>query len=222
MQPQFIPTFSDAGSLVDSPLPPEPQPQNSASEPETEDEQEPVEPEVVESEAVDTEPVDDIEGLGIVDVPPISDEDLIADLGVEPVFSTSEAAEFFDKTSQWLYWGMRPDRKTGEIPFTYEDGTPIRPDRGDDEVRGRRQFTLPLVKDILMASYRRGNVEPEELKQILRRIYIARQGGEWRRDEGWHLVNVGRNRRRWVHPDRCEVRDGRWVMRKTTDIVHAD
>lgn len=208
MQPQSMPTFSDAGSLVDFPV--------SVTD-------EPPAPEAESDTEADTS--DDLLDEGPdVEVPPISDEDLMADAGVEQVFSTTEAAEFFGKTNQWLYWGMRPDRKTGEIVFSYEDGTPIRPDRADDEIKGRRRFTLPIIKEILMASYRRGNVDPEELKRVLRRIYIARQGGEWRKAEGWHLVDIGRNRVRWVHPDRCEFLDGRWVLRKTAqgDSAHDD
>ena len=189
MQPQFIPTFSDAGSLS-TPLPPEPQPQNSASEPETEDEQEPVEPEVVESEAVDTEPVDDIEGLGIVDVPPISDEDLIADLGLNRCSPPVRPLSFRQDQSVALL-GMRPTARPGKSLSPTRTGRRSARTAATTRSGGRRQFTLPLVKDILMASHRRGNVEPEELKQIPRRIYIARQGGKWRRDEGWHLVNVG-------------------------------
>ena len=102
----------------------------------------------------------------------ISDEELLADADLELIYSTTETAEFFDRSNQWLYWGMR------EGIFVYPDGTPITPERVGDDENGRRRFTLPIIRAILKASYRRGNVEPEELKHILRRIRIAELGGE--------------------------------------------
>lgn len=135
----------------------------------------------------DTSAIDDFESM--------SDEELLAEAGVEPIFSTSEAAEFFDRSNQWLYWGLR------EKVFTYDDGTPIVPDRIGDAVHGRRRFTIPILKEIMKSSYRRGNVDYDQLKIIMRRIKLAERGAEWREMEGWHYVNLGRNKFRWLHPD---------------------
>jgi hypothetical protein len=136
----------------------------------------------------------------------ISDEQLLADAGIVPFYSTTEAAEFFDRTNQWLYWGLGRDSDKGKGPiFIYTDGTPIEPDRIGDNP-GRRRFTLPIIKEILLSSYRRGNIEPEELKKILRRIRINELGGEWREREGWHKIKG-----KWVHPSRCALVDGKWV-----------
>src|SRR5947209_5880669 len=132
------------------------------------------------------------------DAASVSDEELMAEVGVEPIYSTTEAAEFFDRSNQWLYWGLR------EGVFTDDDGNPIDPDRIGDPETGRRRFTLSIVKDILLSSYRRGNIEPDELTRILRRIRIAKAGGEWREREGWHRVQITKNKSRWVHPDKCE------------------
>lgn len=125
----------------------------------------------------------------------MSDEELLAEAGVEPVFSTSEAAEFFDRSSQWLYWGLR------EKVFTTADGTPIDPDRIGHPVRGRRRFTTSILKEIMKSSYRRGNLDGEQLKVIMRRIKYAEQGVEWREREGWHHAHLGRNRYRWTPPE---------------------
>jgi hypothetical protein len=132
----------------------------------------------------------------------VSDEQLMADYGVEQIFSTTDAAEFFDRTNQWLYWGLR------EGVFTHDDGTPVDPDRIGDPEKGRRRFTLPIIKDILLSSYRRGNVEPDELKTILRRVRIAELGGEWREKEGWKQVELGKRKIRWVKPERVYFDDG--------------
>jgi len=138
----------------------------------------------------------------------ITDEQLLADAGVTLFYSTTEAAQFFDKTNQWLYWGMGRDAKGGAPVFVMPDGTPIQPERveGPDS---RRRFTLPIIKEILLSSYRRGNIEPEELKKILRRIRINELGGEWREREGWVKI-----RGKWVHPDQAEKVNGVWVRKK--------
>jgi hypothetical protein len=125
---------------------------------------------------------------------PFSDEELMAEAGVEPIFSTSEAAEFFDRSNQWLYWGLR------EGVFTYANGTPIDPDRIGHPVRGRRRFTIPILKEIMKSSYRRGNLDSEQVKTIMRRIMMASMGVEWREREGWRHAHLGRNRYRWHKP----------------------
>lgn len=114
-----------------------------------------------------------------VEIPEISDEDLLSGAGVEQIYSTNDVADFFDRSNQWLYWGLR------EGIFTHEDGTAIEPDRVGDPDVGRRRFTLPIIKEILLSSYRRGNISPDELKKILRRIRIAEKGGNWKTREGW-------------------------------------
>ena len=121
--------------------------------------------------------------------------------GVERVYSTSEAARFFDKSNQWLYWGMRNGI------FTYPPDTPLSVDdvvihrqtsaRGkvtaisqktltvvwdasslEYEVDpsevfklitperigkgGRRRFTLPVIRDIALSCYWRGNLSEDQ------------------------------------------------------------
>jgi hypothetical protein len=119
-----------------------------------------------------------------VNIPEISDEELLIGAGVEQVYSTNDVADFFDRSNQWLYWGLRSEN--GKPPvFTYEDGSPIVPERVGDPMIGRRRFTLPIIKAILMSGYRRGNINPEELKKVLKRIRIAEYGGNWKAREGW-------------------------------------
>ncbi|ACH62150.1 hypothetical protein MYRNA_181 [Mycobacterium phage Myrna] len=145
----------------------------------------------------------------------ISDEQLLADAGIVPFYSTTEAAQFFDKTNQWLYWGLRKEvnGEPVEPVFIYPDGTPIEPERVGDPREGRRRFTLPIIKAILLSNYRRGNVEPDELKKILRRIRINELGGEWREREGWKKV-----RGKWVHPSLLEEVNGKWVKKKGAEV----
>lgn len=88
--------------------------------------------------------------------------------GVEKVYSTSEAAKFFGKSNQWLYWGMRNNI------FTQPDGTRIDPERIGKG--GRRRFTLPVIRDIALSCYRRGNLKEPELKEIMVKIARAEQG----------------------------------------------
>jgi hypothetical protein len=139
----------------------------------------------------------------------LSDEELMADADVDPVFSTSEAAEFFDRSNQWLYWGLR------EGVFTRSDGTPIDPERIGDPDSGRRRFTIPIIREIAKSSYRRGNLNPDQLKTIMRRVRYAELGVEWREREGWRNVHLGRRRYRWVRPEEARYNNklGEWEQK---------
>lgn len=88
--------------------------------------------------------------------------------GVEKVYSTSKAAAFFGRSNQWMYWGLRNGI------FTYKDGTPILPERIG--AGGRRRFTLPIIREIALSCYRRGNISEEELQDIMAKILLAEFG----------------------------------------------
>lgn len=144
----------------------------------------------------------------------MTDEELMAEAGVEPIFSTTEAAEFFDRSNQWLYWGLR------EGVFTDDDGNPLDPERIGDPSKGRRRFTVSVLKDIMRSSYRRGNIDPDHLKTIMRRIRYAELGVEWREREGWHYAHLGRSRYRWVRPEDAEwdAKAKEWKLRPDVKI----
>lgn len=127
----------------------------------------------------------------------MTDEELLNEAGVEPVFSTSEAAEFFDRSNQWLYWGLR------EGIFVDADGEPIVPDWAGDVQRTRRRFTVPIIREIAKSSYRRGNFTLDHLKKVMLRARYAELGVEWREREGWKRVPQGRRGTRWVAPDKA-------------------
>ena len=103
------------------------------------------------------------------------DDQILA--GVDKVYNTEDAAAFFpgkcgrdgkSKTDQWMYWGLR-----NKI-FLYADGRPIEPIQiGKGK---RRRFTLPIIEEIALSCYRRGNLKEEELKEVFRRILIAKYG----------------------------------------------
>lgn len=145
----------------------------------------------------------------IAEIEAMTDEELLAEAGVEPIFSTSEAAEFFDRSNQWLYWGLR------EGVFVDGEGKPILPDWIGDSNRGRRRFTLPIIKEIAKSSYRRGNFTLEQLKTVMLRARYAELGVEWREREGWRHVGMGRKRYRWVHPDKARYNNktSQWEMK---------
>ncbi|ACU41397.1 hypothetical protein PBI_ARCHERS7_195 [Mycobacterium phage ArcherS7] len=153
-----------------------------------------------------------------------SDAELMAMAGVEPVVSTTEAAEYFDRTSQWIYWGLKPDEKTGEHIFTWPDGSPIVPERVGDPETGHRRFTMPILRAILQSCYRRGNIDPDELRTIMRRIRYTELGVEWRAREGWKYVYLGRNRHKWVRPEEAffDKRTKTWRLRKHTSAPRKD
>lgn len=88
--------------------------------------------------------------------------------GVEKIYSTSQAAAFLGRSPQWIYWGLR-----NEV-FTYKDGTPIRPETAGK--MERRRFTLPLIREIALSHFRRGNMTEEELEVVMKKILLAEFG----------------------------------------------
>jgi hypothetical protein len=130
-----------------------------------------------------------------LDIPDITDEELLQEAGVEQVYSTNDVADFFDRSNQWLYWGLRSE--DGKPPvFSYEDGTPIVPERVGDPTIGKRRFTVSIIEEIALSAYRRGNLNPEQLKKVLKRVRIAKLGGNWKAREKW----TGRVLERQVRP----------------------
>ena len=117
-------------------------------------------------EPVAAEPVSEPEAPAPEPVIDTDDDELMT--GVEKVYSTAEAAEFFGKSNQWLYWGLRNNI------FVDVNGNTIEPHRiGKGK---RRRFTLPIIREIALACYRRGNLKEDELKAILRKILLAEHG----------------------------------------------
>jgi hypothetical protein len=100
------------------------------------------------------------------------DQLLLSD--VEKVYSTSRAAEFFGRSTQWIYWGLRNDPETGAPVFVYKNGTPILPERVG--TMGKRRFTLPIIREIALCCYRRGNLTEDELEAVMARILLAEFG----------------------------------------------
>lgn len=94
--------------------------------------------------------------------------------GVEKVYSTQQVAEFFGKSNQWVYWGLREDTDTGEQIFSYKDGTPILPEKVGK--MGKRRFSLPIIREIALSCFRRGNLTEEELLEIMAKILEAEFG----------------------------------------------
>jgi hypothetical protein len=96
------------------------------------------------------------------------DDDVLM-TGVEKVYSTSQAANFFGKSNQWLYWGLRKNI------FTYKDGSPIQPERAEGTL-GKRRFTLPIIREIALSCYRRGNLREDDLHSIMAKILLEEFG----------------------------------------------
>lgn len=163
--PVPAPTVSEPVAVVEPVVEPEPVAAEPVPEPAPEPTPEPVA--VVETapeptpEPVAAEPVSEpvVESTD-------DDDELMA--GVEKVYSTAQAAEFFGKSNQWLYWGLRNNIF---VDVTGEAIEPVRIGKGK-----RRRFTLPIIREIALACYRRGNLKEDELKAILRKILIAEHG----------------------------------------------
>lgn len=79
---------------------------------------------------------------------------------------------------------------------------------------------MPILRAILQASYRRGNIEAGELQTVIRRIRYTELGVEWRDREGWKYVDLGRNRHRWVRPENAyyDRRAKVWKLKKDAKL----
>lgn len=94
--------------------------------------------------------------------------------GIERVYNTEETAQFFDKSPQWMYWAMKSRADAGGGLFYYPDGTLIEPERIGR--KGIRRFNLKIIQDMAVSLYQKGTVHDEGLKDIIRRIQMARLG----------------------------------------------
>jgi hypothetical protein len=71
----------------------------------------------------------------------------IAVLGVEPTYSARDAALLLGRSYSWL------DQRVRAGQFMLPDGTPVQPRRTSG---GYRRFTLAMLEDIALSSYRHG------------------------------------------------------------------
>jgi hypothetical protein len=95
-----------------------------------------------------------------------TDPALIA-LRVEPTHSAREAAAPLGRSYSWLDQRLR----AGE--FTLRDGTTVRPLRTPG---GYRRFTLPVLRDIALSSYRHGWFTMDKLEFAFRELAVAAYG----------------------------------------------
>jgi hypothetical protein len=97
----------------------------------------------------------------------------IAALGLEPTYSAREAAAMLGRSYSWLDQRVRNDQ------FVLPDGTMVQPLR---TAGGYRRFTLAMLEDIALSSYRCGWFSMEKLKFIYRELLVAahRETGEYK------------------------------------------
>jgi hypothetical protein len=89
---------------------------------------------------------------------------LIAALGVEPTYSAQEAAALLGRSYSWLDQGLQEGR------FTHLDGDPVEPRR---TAGGYRRFTLTMLQDIALCSYRHGWFSMQKLKSVYAELLKA-------------------------------------------------
>lgn len=97
---------------------------------------------------------------------------IIAALGSEPTYSAREAAAFLGRSYSWL------DQRLRRGEFVRLDGTSVQPLR---TTGGYRRFTLAMLKDIALSSYRQGWFSMDRLKSTIRELVMAahRATGEY-------------------------------------------
>lgn len=97
----------------------------------------------------------------------------ISALGFEPTYSPRQAAALLGRSYSWL------DQRVRKGQFTLPDGTVIRPLRTPG---GYRRFTLPMLEDVALSSYRSHWFSMNKLKFTYRELLIAayRETGEYK------------------------------------------
>ena len=93
----------------------------------------------------------------------------IAALGIEPTYSAREAALLLRRSYSWLDQRLRQDQ------FIRPDGTTVQPLRTQG---GYRRFTLAMIEDIALSSYRHHWFSMNKLKSTYRELLelIENQG----------------------------------------------
>lgn len=92
--------------------------------------------------------------------------------GVEPTYSARESAALLGRSFSWL------DQRVRNGEFVLCDGTTVEPLRTPG---GYRRFTLTVLKDVALSSYRHGWFSMDELKSTIRELLMAahRDTGEY-------------------------------------------
>jgi hypothetical protein len=97
----------------------------------------------------------------------------IAALGIEPTYSAREASALLGRSYSWL------DQRLRAGQFMLPDGTKVEPRR---TAGGYRRFTLAILEDVALSSYRHGWFPMAKLQSIYRDLLIAayRETGEYK------------------------------------------
>jgi hypothetical protein len=98
---------------------------------------------------------------------------IIAALGIQPTYSAREAAVLLGRSYSWFDQRLREDK------FIRPDGTTVQPLRTQG---GYRQFTLAMLEDIALSSYRHHWFSMNKLKSTYCELLMAayRQTGEYK------------------------------------------
>ena len=97
----------------------------------------------------------------------------IATLGIEPSYSPREAAVLLGRSYSWL------DQRLRKGQFVLPDGTVVQPLR---TAGGYRRFTLAMLEDFALSSYRSHWFSMGHLKSTYRELLLAahRETGEYK------------------------------------------
>jgi hypothetical protein len=97
----------------------------------------------------------------------------IAALGIEPTYSAREASALLGRSHSWL------DQRLRAGQFMLTDGTTVQPLRTQG---GYRRFTLAMLEDIALSSYRHHWFSMNKLKSTYGELLMAahRETGEYK------------------------------------------
>lgn len=96
---------------------------------------------------------------------------------VEATYSARESAALLGRSFSWL------DQRLRNGEFVLRDGTTVEPLWTPG---GYRRFTVPMLQDVALSSYRHGWFSMDELKSTIRELLAAAH-----RDTGEHEIPGG-------------------------------
>jgi hypothetical protein len=98
---------------------------------------------------------------------------IIAALGIQPTYSARQAAVLLGRSYSWL------DQRLRKGQFVLPDGTAVQPLRTQG---GYRRFTLAMLEDIALSSYRHHWFSMNKLKSTYGELLMAahRETGKYK------------------------------------------
>lgn len=87
---------------------------------------------------------------------------------IEKLYNVNEVADFFERTSAWVYWCLANGK------FVYENGEQIKP-KFETEKGSKRHFTLDSIQEMSLSLYRQRSMSEDRLREMIKKVLVERE-----------------------------------------------